>query len=150
MSTSVTNHAQIPQGLRRMKRYALVGICLSVFCIVFTLIYEHFSYGAYSAHMRCIFLLPLVGCDFVGQICQWTGLWKYIGRICFNLWNAALATLAAGLLLRGIVNISGRFTSHDKIFYLLSCLLIAASLIAGLTEFMTSRSVMYESNQQNL
>ena len=36
-------------------------ICISLFCILFTVIYEHFSYGEYSWYMRGMFVYPLLG-----------------------------------------------------------------------------------------
>ena len=126
--------------LKRMRTYALVGVILTAFCLVFTLIYEHFSHGAYSVHMRCMFLFPLLGCDLVGQICNRTNLWKYVGRLSFNLWNASLGTFCAGLLFRGIVNISGRFTTMDKVYYVLGGILALSAVVSCILENMVKRS----------
>lgn len=138
MSTS--DIKQIPPTQKRIKTYTLVGISLTLFCLLFTSIYEHFSHGAYSVHMRAMMLIPLIGCDFCGQILLNTGLWKYIGRWGFNLWNCGLSTIAAGLLFRGIVNISGRFTSADNLYYVLGCAFLLLSPIICIIEYKVNRS----------
>lgn len=96
-----------------MKRTAITGASLALLCVVFTAIYEHFSHGAASPHMRAMFLMPLVGVAFPALICFLTPLHRFVGRLPFNLWNSGMATWVVGCLFRGIVNISGRHTSLD-------------------------------------
>ena len=96
-----------------MKRTAITGASLALLCVVFTAIYEHFSHGAASPHMRAMFLMPLVGVALPALICFLTPLHRFVGRLPFNLWNSGMATWVVGCLFRGIVNISGRHTSLD-------------------------------------
>ena len=96
-----------------MKRTAITGASLALLCMVFTAIYEHFSHGAASPHMRAMFLMPLVGVALPALICFLTPLHRFVGRLPFNLWNSGMATWVVGCLFRGIVNISGRHTSLD-------------------------------------
>ena len=91
-----------------MKRAAITGASLSLLCVVFTAVYERFSHGAVSSHMRCMFLMPLVGCALPALLCYLTPLRRYVSRPAFNLWNSGLAVWTVGCLVRGIVNISGR------------------------------------------
>ena len=42
-----------------------------------------------------------------------------------NLWNSAIATLSAGMLVRAIINISGRYTEYDTIYWIASGVLFA-------------------------
>lgn len=73
---------------RRMMRAAIVGASLAVLCVVFTAVYEAFSHGAVSTHMRCMFLMPLVGCALPALVCFVTPLHRHICRPAFNLWNS--------------------------------------------------------------
>ena len=98
---------------RRALRSAVVGASLTLFCVVFTIIYEHFSHNAASDHMRSMFLMPLAGVTLPALIGYVTPLHRYLGRAAFNLWNSGVAVWAVGCLFRGIVNISGRHTSLD-------------------------------------
>lgn len=125
LSTSATDTT-----LRRMKKEAVIGLALGIFCILFTVIYERFSHGAFSVHMRWMCLFPLLGCGAVGCLAALTPLHKHISRWCFNLWNTAIASFTLGCLFRGIVNISGRFTERDVIYMVIGFVFIALSLIA--------------------
>ena len=123
MSTSATDPTR-----RRMKRAAVVGASLAVFCVVFTAVYESFSHGAVSTHMRCMFLMPLVGCALPALLCLLTPLHRFVCRPAFNLWNSGLAVWTVGCLFRGIVNISGRFTDLDSIYWITGWIFLAAAV----------------------
>lgn len=114
---------------RRMRRALITGVSLALFCVVFTLIYEQFSHGATSSHMRCMFLMPLVGCALPALAGLVTPLHRFVCRPAFNLWNSGMAVWAAGCLFRGIVNISGRFTDLDRIYWVLGWGFLAAAAL---------------------
>jgi hypothetical protein len=112
-----------------MKRAAVVGASLALLCVVFTAIYESFSHGAVSTHMRCMFLMPLVGCALPALLCLLTPLHRHICRPAFSLWNSGMAVWAVGCLFRGIVNISGRFTDLDSIYWVTGWIFLAAAVV---------------------
>ena len=114
----------------RMKRAMATGFALSLFCAVFTVIYEQFSHGAASPHMRAMFLMPLVGCAIPCLIGYATALHRYVSRSAFNLWNSGLAVWTVGCLFRGIVNISGRHTSLDSPYWMIGWFFWGLALIA--------------------
>ena len=116
MSTSATKTMEPTR--RRMLRTLIVGGSLSLLCVIFTVIYEQFSHGAVSTHMRCMFLMPIVGCALPALIGFFTPLHRHVSRVAFNLWNSGVAVWAVGCLFRGIVNISGRYTSLDRIYWI--------------------------------
>lgn len=124
---------------RRMRRALITGVSLALFCVVFTLIYEQFSHGATSSHMRCMFLMPLVGCALPALVGLVTPLHRFICRPAFNLWNSGMAVWAAGCLFRGIVNISGRFTDLDRIYWVLGWVFLAAAAILELIHLLSLR-----------
>ncbi|MBE6653801.1 MAG: hypothetical protein E7610_10385, partial [Ruminococcaceae bacterium] len=65
---------------RRAKRSAITGASLTLFCVVFTAIYEQFSHNAASTHMRSMFLMPLFGVALPALIGYFTPLHRYLGR----------------------------------------------------------------------
>ena len=119
----------MPPSRRRMLRSLIVGACVALVCLLFTFIYEKFSHGAVSSYMRCMFLMPLVGCALPSLVGFCTPLHRLVSRAAFNLWNSGLALWAAGCLFRGIVNISGRFTDLDSIYWVLGWIFLAAALV---------------------
>ena len=112
-----------------MRRATLTGATLALICVIFTTVYEQFSHGAVSSHMRCMFLMPLVGCALPALIGWLTPLHRYVSRPAFNLWNSGLAVWTVGCLFRGIVNISGRFTDLDRLYWVLGWCFLAAALL---------------------
>lgn len=114
---------------RRMRRTLITGASLALFCGVFTLIYEQFSHGATSTHMRCMFLMPLVGCALPALVGLLTPLHRFVCRPAFNLWNSGMAVWAVGCLFRGIVNISGRFTDLDRVYWIIGWIFLAAAAV---------------------
>lgn len=115
---------------RRAKRSLIVGASLALLCVVFTVIYEHFSHNAASNHMRSMFLMPLFGVALPALIGFLTPLHRLVSRPTFNLWNSAMATWVVGCLFRGIVNISGRHTTLDRPYWIIGWVLIALAAVA--------------------
>lgn len=112
-----------------MKRTLITGLSLSLLCVVFTAIYEQFSHGAVSSHMRYMFLMPLVGCALPALVGYLTPLRRLFCRPAYNLWNSGVALWTIGCLFRGIVNISGRYTDLDTIYWVAGWVFLAVSLL---------------------
>ncbi|MCW1051763.1 hypothetical protein [Streptococcus anginosus] len=95
---------------KRFKKTAVVYTLITVFFFIFSRIYEHFSFGETSVYMHWLFGVPLIG-GVVLLIFQ--KMIPNLSRLSLNLWNSAVATIATGVLFRGIVNLSGRSTTMD-------------------------------------
>ena len=109
MSTSVTNPSK-----KRFKKTAVSYILLTIFFFAFSRIYESFSFGETSIHMHYLFALPLVGGILLLLFMK---IIPNLSRLSLNLWNSAVATMTAGMLFRGIVNLSGRSTTLDMPYW---------------------------------
>ena len=105
LSTSVTKASK-----KRFKKTAVVYALITIFFFIFSRIYEHFSFGETSVYMHYLFGVPLIG-GVVLLIFQ--KMIPNLSRLSLNLWNSAVATIATGVLFRGIVNLSGRSTTMD-------------------------------------
>lgn len=109
--------------INKMKRRSNVRIICSyllitALCMLFSLVYEQFSYGEYSIFMRSMFLIPLAGgvLPSVFICCRDKGV--AVPRISFNLWNSGIAVLVSGCLVKGIIEISGRYTAYDRWYWI--------------------------------
>jgi hypothetical protein len=102
----------------------------TVFCAVLSAVYEALSHGVYSPFMVFLFLIPLLlgvlpfGILKIGQRV------KNVEAAAVNLWNAGAATLTAGSLIRGIMDIYGTTTPFAMVYLMLGLFLLAAG--AGL------------------
>lgn len=53
-----------------------------------------------------------------------------LSRLSLNLWNSAVATIATGVLFRGIVNLSGRSTTLDLPYWYVGIGLAGLALLS--------------------
>ena len=105
----------------------MVYTLITVFFFILSRIYEHFSFGETSVYMHWLFGVPLIG-EVVLLIFQ--KLIPNLSRLSLNLWNSAVATIAAGVLFRGIVNLSGRSTTLDLPYWYVGLVLAGLALLS--------------------
>ncbi|MFQ6173963.1 hypothetical protein [Streptococcus anginosus] len=122
LSTSVTKASK-----KRFKKTAVVYALITIFFFIFSRIYEHFSFGETSVYMHYLFGVPLVG-GMVLLIFQ--KMIPNLSRLSLNLWNSAVATIATGVLFRGIVNLSGRSTTMDLPYWYVGVGLAGLALLS--------------------
>ncbi|PRT64357.1 hypothetical protein [Streptococcus anginosus] len=122
LSTLVTKASK-----KRFKKTAVVYALITVFFFIFSRIYEHFSFGETSVYMHYLFGVPLIG-GMVLLIFQ--KMIPNLSRLSLNLWNSAVATIATGVLFRGIVNLSGRSTTMDLPYWYVGVGLAGLALLS--------------------
>ena len=105
----------------------MVYTLITVFFFILSRIYEHFSFGETSVYMHWLFGVPLIG-EVVLLIFQ--KLIPNLSRLSLNLWNSAVATIAVGVLFRGIVNLSGRSTTLDLPYWYVGLVLAGLALLS--------------------
>lgn len=110
------------------KKTAWVYGALAAFSGVFAFVYLQFSHGESSPFLVLLFapalLLGLVPALLMRRIKPIKRPGTYARRV----WNTAVATLSCGMLVRAIINISGRYTEYDTIYWILSGVLFAAAI----------------------
>ena len=111
------------------KKTALFYGILSVFCGVFSVVYLQFSHGESSAFLVWLFAPALL----LGALPAWllsrvTPVLRP-GKAVRRLWNSAVATLSAGMLVRAIINIAGRYTDYDLIYWIASGALFITAIV---------------------
>ena len=137
MSTSVTNPSK-----KRFKKTAVSYMLLTLFFFAFSRIYESFSFGETSSHMHYLFALPLAGGILLLLFMK---MIPNLSRLSLNLWNSAVATITAGMLFRGIVNLSGRSTTLDMPYWYVG----AAFATLALFSMVFTRSVWLDNKETN-
>ena len=122
LSTSVTNPSK-----KRFRKTALIYALLTIFFFAFSRIYESFSFGETSSHMHYLFTIPLAGGILLLLFMK---VISNLSRLSLNLWNSAVAIIAAGMLFRGIVNLSGRSTTLDMPYWYVGSTFAALTLLS--------------------
>ena len=77
--------------------------------------------------MHYLYAVPLVGGILLLILLK---IIPNLSRLSLNLWNSAVATLTAGVLFRGIVNLSGRSTTLDQPYWYLGTAFVALALLS--------------------
>ena len=124
MSTLVIN-----SNKKRFTKTVVSYTLITIFFFAFSRIYESFSFGETSVHMHYLFAIPLVGGIILAILLK---ALPYFSRLGLNLWNSAVAIVTTGTLFRGIVNLSGRSTTLDALYWYVG---IAFAVIAILSIF---------------
>ncbi|HFI0533251.1 TPA: hypothetical protein ACGOXV_000174 [Streptococcus suis] len=122
LSTSVTN-----QTSGRTARTFINYLATTAFLFIFSRIYESLSYGEVSVFMHYMFCVTLVG---GGLLLGLLTIKPNLSRLAFNLWNSGVATITAGSLLRGIINLSGRSTTLDQPYWFVGASFLILALIS--------------------
>ena len=108
----------------KQNRPAWTWLMITLFCAVFALIYEYFSFGVYSYHMIFLFAWPLL----LGALPCFL-LKRDIGR----LWNDGVLLMTAGSLLAGIFEIYGTASTLTIWFWAAGGLLLVITAITAFT-----------------
>lgn len=77
--------------------------------------------------MHYLFVIPLAGGIFLLLFMK---VIPNLSRLSLNLWNSAVAIMTAGILFRGIVNLSGRSTTLDMPYWYLGAAFAALALLS--------------------
>ena len=120
LSTSVIKN-------KRLKKTLVGYSLLTIFFLAFSRIYESFSFGETSLHMHYLFVVPLVGGIILAILLK---IIPNLSRLSLNLWNSAVAVLTAGMLFRGIVNLSGRSTTLDQPYWYIGLVFALLAIVS--------------------
>jgi len=112
-----------------MKTTVKIYTFTTLFCIAFNYVYSLFGHGVSSPFMSYAFafslVLGVVGFTLFGRL-------NLDNRIAFNLYNAGIATLTVGSILRGIIDIAGADTAYPVYYFFIGTVFVA---IGGIMYF---------------
>lgn len=111
------------------KKGALIYLGITLFCFIFSTIYEYFSHGVYSEYMTLLFLFPFLGGVIPNLILMF---FRYPSGTAVSLWNCGIATLGLGSCLRGIFDIYGTTQSLVTVYWYVGGALLAAGLLTAI------------------
>ena len=98
--------SDINQKQRQMAKASFIYLLISLFCVLFGMIYEHFSHEVYSGYMIYAFLFPLIMCTLVFFVLALFGR-RFPGAIALNLYHSSVTALTVGSIFRGVLDIYG-------------------------------------------
>ncbi len=107
---------------------AAIYLFVSLFCLIFYLVYDIFSHGVHSPYMTFLFAWPLV-LGLLPCVAFWlTERLKKPKRIAKNLYNSGVAALTASSMLRGIFDIAGTSSDYQQWLMYAGAVMLAAGI----------------------
>ena len=116
--------------IRTAFKYLVISIALAAAGAI----YEHFSFGVYSYYMIYAFMIPLAGGALPFMIMHFRGEEESSGIVTASeyLYHAAVATLTAGSIMHGALEICGRPNSLTMIYPVAAAVLILPAAVLKL------------------
>lgn len=112
-----------------MARTGFSYLFVSVFCILFSAVYEYFSHEVYSYFMLYAFVFPLVG----GVLPFFEiafGTIPIPNRAACNLYHSGIATLTTGSLFEGALENYGTTNRLVAVYWIFGTLFLLAGMIS--------------------
>ena len=111
----------------RLKHNLLYLLGGTVFLALFGGVYEQFSHGVYSSFMIYAFAIPLV----LGALPYALALYRqrYPGRAFLGIWNAGIAVLSVGSVMRGVLDIYGTTNALIVVYPVAGCILLTLGVL---------------------
>ncbi len=126
--------------MSKSKKHLFIYLGVTVFCGLFSFVYEHFSHQVYSNYMVYLFAIPLV-LGVLPQLAavQWPkldtgGSWQKI------IQSFAVATLSVGSALQGVVEIYGTTSSYILYFFIVGFCQLVLSVVMWVVSFFRLKS----------
>jgi len=116
-------------GGRRIRKTILIYTAFTLFCVLFSIAYEHFSHGVYSNYMIYLFAFPLAGGVVPAFLVLAFRRIPYPTQTSCVLYNCGLTTLTVGSCLKGVLEIYGTISHYILFYWFAGFLLIAFALI---------------------
>lgn len=125
---------------RHIAKTSFIYLLVSLFCMLFATIYEHFSHEVYSSYMIYAFLFPLAGGMLPLAIMSVFKCRQLPGRLPLNLYNAGIAALTVGSLMEGVLEIYGTTNDLLRIYWFVGFGLAGIGILMYLFGCVTGRS----------
>lgn len=111
------------------RKTALTYGIIAAFCGIFSVVYLQFSHKESSPFLVWLFAPSLLLGMIPALLMRRTRPIRRPGIAVRRVWNTAVATLTCGMLIRAIINISGRYTEYDEIYWVLAGVLFLATAV---------------------
>lgn len=113
---------------KRALRTLIVYMAAALVCGIFSIIYESNSHGIMSDYMIFMFALPLLGGALPFALIFFLKKLHMPGRVEFNIYNAGVATVTAGMLLTGVFEIFGTYVNFVAVYFIIGISAMVAAL----------------------
>lgn len=118
--------------IKKNKKQIYKYLILSIFFLIFGIIYESYSHGVYSNYMIYAFTIPLL-LGFIVYLIIYKGkFYKYLSELGMSIYNSFVITLTIRNIMKGFLEIYGTTNSLVFIYSIMSFLLLIISVIVNI------------------
>ena len=117
------------KNISEIKKVLLISVCSSLFCLLFFLVYDHFSHEVRSPFMTFLFAWPLVLCVIPCSLLLLIPRLPGPSLISSLLWNTGVLAVTVSSLLRGVFEIAGNSSVYQQVLMEFGSIFLAAGLI---------------------
>ena len=132
-----------------MCKISLIYLLIAIFCALFGIIYEQFSHGVYSGYMIYAFAFPLIGGTLPFAALSLFAHGLLPGRLSRFLYNAGIAALTVGSIMKGVLEIYGTTNDLLIIYRFAGFGFVGTGLMIYAAELLSARKSHYEKNDSN-
>lgn len=136
-------------GKRNMCKISLIYLLIAIFCALFGIIYEQFSHGVYSGYMIFAFAFPLIGGTLPFAALSLFAHGLLPGRLSRFLYNAGIAALTVGSIMKGVLEIYGTTNDLLIIYRFAGFGFVGTGLMIYAAELLSAKKSHYEKNNSN-
>lgn len=95
-------------------------ILFAIFCVIFRLVYYHYSHNVYSVYITWLFVVPILG-----------GMVSFFIKNVF--FHCAMVTFSVSMAIKGVLEIAGTTSKYRFILTLVAVLLAIVSVAYEIT-----------------
>ena len=113
----------------RAAKTARTWLFLSLFVLLFSVVYEHFSFGVWSGYMAFACAVPLALGGLPWAVNAARTVPAILSDWTRRLWTAGVVTLTVGCLFRGILDIYGTDSGLGTVYWIAGPPLLVLALL---------------------
>lgn len=117
----------------------LVYLLVSLLCVLFGAVYEYYSHEVYSGYMIYAFVFPLAGGVLPFTLMSFSGCRQVPGRLTLNLYNAGIAALTVGSIMKGVMEIYGTTNDILQIYWIVGFGFAGIGILLYVTRLLIDR-----------
>jgi len=124
---------------KHIEKTGFTYLLISLFCVLFGAVYEYYSHEVYSGYMIYAFVFPLAGGVLPFTVMSFYGCRRIPGRLTLNLYNAGIATLTVGSIMKGVMEIYGTTNDILQIYWIVGFGFVGIGLLLYAIRLLTDR-----------
>ncbi len=118
-----------------IKKNNIIYLCISIFCGIFSYVYEQFSHEVYSPYMMYPGVVTLIAGIFITSL-----IGKGHTKWSYRFYNSSVACFIIGMYIKGILDIYGTTNEYVEIYFLASLIFLGLTILVMIKKFFTKKA----------